>query len=274
MAAKKKPKGPLEVAREAALMGDAEAAIAGLTPLAAADASAAASLAELLAFRGDWEGVADNAARLIENPSAVYAANVFDDMVRLVAIAGHHGVPWARVGEIAAAGLVVAEKETRAHVATRHRTILADLAAYAARSGAPPHERISVFGVVTPQPTREQYQAAVATALKKPKPKPEAQARHLIALAASFRQPDELVRLVTESPGHAGFDHVIEAARTIASRGDGGAAWALLQPQLPGFYPVDVAQVAPVVLLTDPDLRSLITPERAAVVLSTPRAGR
>src|SRR5688572_20741714 len=97
MAAKKKAKDPLAAARALALAGDADGAIAALTPLAESDAAAAASLAELLAFRGDWDGVARNAARLIAQPSAVYAGNVFDDMVRLVALAGHRGVPWSRI---------------------------------------------------------------------------------------------------------------------------------------------------------------------------------
>src|SRR5262245_46733062 len=99
--AKKKPK-PVDVARQAALGGDVDAALPVLAACAAAgDDSAAASLAELLAFLGRWEEVIPNAARLIANPFAVAAGNVFDDMVRLLGRAGRQTGAWDRIGAAA-----------------------------------------------------------------------------------------------------------------------------------------------------------------------------
>jgi hypothetical protein len=271
MAAKKTRKDPVSIARVLALAGDADGAIAALTPLAETDASAAASLAELLAFRGDWDGVVTNAARLMASPSLVYAGNVVDDMVRLVALAGHHGVPWARVAQAATAATAALATETRAHIAKRLGRIFEDLEAYAARSGAPPHERIAIFTPPCTPQTRARYDAAVALADKKPKAAAKAEAQHRMGLASTFDQHDELLRLVQLTPQYASFAHWLTAARYLASTGDPEAAWTLLSPHLSEWSPVDYAQVAPVDLLTDPVLCELITSTRAASILATPR---
>jgi hypothetical protein len=48
-------------------------------------------------------------------------------------------------------------------------------------------------------------------------------------------------------------------------------AWAAIEPNLKYWWPVDFAQVTPLVLLTDEYLDTLMTPERCQLVLSTPR---
>jgi hypothetical protein len=45
----------------------------------------------------------------------------------------------------------------------------------------------------------------------------------------------------------------------------------VLQPRIRDWYPVDPAQVAPVILLTDRQLAQLETPERWNLVLATAR---
>ena len=50
-------------------------------------------------------------------------------------------------------------------------------------------------------------------------------------------------------------------------------AWEVLESRLTRWYPVDAAQVLPVVLVTDALLAPLMTRERAELVLRTPRAG-
>lgn len=268
MAAKKT--SALTAARALALSGDADAAIEALGPLAESDASAAASLAELLAFRGEWVAVARYAARFIAQPGP-HAGNVFDDMVRLLAAAGHRGAPWETIARAAADALAATPSEPP-HRATRLRTILESLAGYAAREGAPPHERIEVFGVARVQPTQEQYQAAVAQAEKKPKSTRGAQLAHRIALALSFGQEAELVALVQSAPLEASFAHAFAAARVLAARGERDAAWTLVQPRIGAWSPIDSAQVAPVGLLLDAATAAMMTPARCAIVLATPRA--
>lgn len=54
-------------------------------------------------------------------------------------------------------------------------------------------------------------------------------------------------------------------------RGNSEAAWATIEQNLKHWWPVDHAQVAPLVLLTNEHLETLMTPERCQLVLSTPR---
>ena len=60
-------------------------------------------------------------------------------------------------------------------------------------------------------------------------------------------------------------------ARAHARRGDADAAWAAIAQRLGQWSPVDVAQVAPVILLVDRWLGPIMTPARCAQVLATPR---
>jgi hypothetical protein len=98
--------------------------------------SAAASAAELLAFRGVWSDVLRHCGMLLCEPSAVYARDVFDDMVRLAALSGHNGQPWIDVGATARTALAAsASRDDPEHIRRRQATILADLAGYADRNG-------------------------------------------------------------------------------------------------------------------------------------------
>ena len=99
-------KQALRRARELALAGDSDQAFGLLRELAeAGSVSASASLAELAAFRGEWNVVVEHAARLAAEPGAVYAGNVFHDMVRLLALAGERGRPWDEIEEAASRAL-------------------------------------------------------------------------------------------------------------------------------------------------------------------------
>jgi hypothetical protein len=96
----KKPVSPKK-AQAAARSGQTELALESLEVFAAnGDDSAAASLAELYAFLGRWDKVIANAGRLIANPEAVYAGNVFNDMIQLLGRAGHRSGEWSRVVEV------------------------------------------------------------------------------------------------------------------------------------------------------------------------------
>lgn len=47
----------------------------------------------------------------------------------------------------------------------------------------------------------------------------------------------------------------------------------MISARVADWYPVSVSQIAPVVLVTDPALVSVVSAERCAEVLRTPRAG-
>ncbi|MBW2454742.1 MAG: hypothetical protein JRI68_09530 [Deltaproteobacteria bacterium] len=275
--AKRVTQKALREAGETAMTGRADEAIEAFSWMVEqGSAAAAASLAELSAFRGDWSQVVRCARMLVAEPTAVYAGNVFDDMVQLLGLAGHEGEPWASVAEAAAHGTeALAASDTCGHGRHHLGTILQALADYAARAGQPPHELIRVFGAAPEDVDLQAYRDAVDHVLThRPnlEGKPDQLARHLFALAAAYHQPEDLVLRFFEAPEIMDFEQAIETARVLADRGDRQRAWEIVEPRIPLWCPVDDAQVAPVVLLTDRGLRPLVTPERAAAVLATPRA--
>ncbi|MFC4563644.1 SMI1/KNR4 family protein [Nocardiopsis mangrovi] len=73
---------------------------------------------------------------------------------------------------------------------------------------------------------------------------------------------------VPESPA---FERALDAARELAAKGATDDAWAVIEEALPSWYPLSPNRIAPVVLLTDPALRDVVTPRRAREVVFTPR---
>ncbi|WP_151770245.1 SMI1/KNR4 family protein [Streptomyces abyssomicinicus] len=69
------------------------------------------------------------------------------------------------------------------------------------------------------------------------------------------------------------FGEAVTLARELARWGDIDAAWRMLLAALPAWVQPGPELIAPVGLLGDPLLGSLITPERGLELLATPRAG-
>jgi len=284
-------------AQAAARSGQTELALESLEAFAAkGDDSAAASLAELYAFLGQWDKVISNAGRLIANPGAVYAGNVFAEMIPLLGRAGHHSGHWPRVMEVVEAASKAnakkcaelrhserdkASQEIIKGSEQRKEKIFRNLVQYAGRQGKPPHELLAIFGVrgcmdeMSGPERRAWYDNAVKNVeslrpdLKK---NPQAKMEHLFSLA-KFGLEDEALRLY-EAHGKT-FGMAWQAAEHVAPiyvrRGKPEAAWAAIEPNLKHWRPVDHAQVTPLVLLTNQFLETLMTPERCRLVLSTPR---
>ncbi|HTV39420.1 MAG TPA: SMI1/KNR4 family protein [Candidatus Sulfotelmatobacter sp.] len=284
-------------AQAAARGGQTQLVVDSLEGFAAkGDNSAAASLAELRAFLGQWKEVIINAGRLIANPTAVYADNVFQDMIRLLGRAGHRSGDWARVIEVAEAASQAnasrfcelsrqaKDKVGRNHLvkaASRYERIFRNLIGYAERNGKPPHELIAIFGIRTwrddmdAQKLRAWYEEAVKNAeVLRPdlKRNPLAKWEHFFSLAQGVAE-DEALKLY-EAHGQ-NFEMRWQAAEYVAPiyvrlRNE-SAAWAAIAANLKHWWPVDNAQVTPLALLTNEHLETIMTPERCALVLSTPR---
>lgn len=252
---------------------------------ASGDDAAAASLAELYAFQGEWEKVIPNAGRLIANPYAVYAGNVFDDMISLLGCAGRCSGKWDRVIATVENALKVSQRRVYNEFNEYHRErelkIFQNLIAYAQRRGEPPHELLAIFGVSQlmdekfPEEREAWYKDAVANVDKnRPdlKKNPQAKPEYFFFLAKGVVE-DEALRIY-EAHGST-FLMRWQAAEYMAGlyvrRGNPDKAWAAIENNLSDWGPVDHAQVAPVVLLIDQYLRTLMTPERCQLVLSTTR---
>jgi len=266
--------------------GQTELALESLESFASkGDNSAAASLAELYAFLGQWEKVIANAGRLITNPSAVYAGNVFNDMINLLGCAGHHSGRWDRIIEVVASAVKANQSLSNGvqdeSFQIRNDKVLRNLIEYANRRGNPPHELLAIFGVwdcmagMTKQEREAWYQNAVKNVdsirpdLKK---NPQAKAEYFFSLATEVSE-NEALKLY-EAHGTT-FHMAWQAAEYIAGvyvrRGNPAAAWGAIEINLSKWWPVDKAQVAPVKLLIDEHLAKLITDDRCRFVLSTPR---
>lgn len=123
-------------------------------------------------------------------------------------------------------------------------------------------------------PRRERFEEGLKMAMegKRFKGKPKELGRHCFALAVVFRVDEETIARWDPKHPTMHFDQAADVARALVRRGDPERAWEVLESRLSRWYPVDAAQVLPVALLTDPWLAPLMTKERAAQVLSTPRA--
>lgn len=274
---KRVTKKALIAARRLALAGKPDEALAQLLEIAeAGSVSASASVAELTAFRAEWPKVVTHAGRLLSDPSAVYAGNVFDDMVRLMVLAGVRGAPWADISDASRAALERASMEERPHLRERRSKWLQALVQSAHRQG----EGVDDWPMWTASRKRarddEAFERAVA---KAPELRPEladdeeGMSRHVFALAVAFGVADAMVETYFAAEDVMDFEAAVKVARHLAAS-EPLRAWNVLENKLPTWHPVDHAQVAPVVLLTDPALRPLCTTERAALVLRTPRGPR
>lgn len=67
------------------------------------------------------------------------------------------------------------------------------------------------------------------------------------------------------------FRWALEVARSLARAGATDEAWEVIEAALPQWRSDSPHRIAPVVLLTDPVLRRLITPARARQIVTTPR---
>jgi hypothetical protein len=163
----------------------------------------------------------------------------------------------------------------------RNEKLFQNLVKYAKRQGKAPHELIGIWGVrgsmddMNEQERRAWYEDTVKNAdslrpdLKK---NPKEKMEYFFSLAKGTLE-DEALRLY-EAHGE-GFLMAWQAAEYVAPiyfrRGNPTAAWAAIESNLKNWWPVDHAQVTPLVLLTNEHLETLMTPERCQLVLSTPR---
>jgi hypothetical protein len=291
-----KEPGAVAQARADARGGETDDAVSALRSLAGeGEISACPSLAELLAFKAAWDEVIPNAAQLIANPSAAYAGNVFDDMVRLLGRAGHETGRWADIERCAReAAANVKRTVEAAHLLNRDVTILDRLASYAKGRGSisffkrlagrsqgrdiPEHELIMLWKKPEELPLAEREKRvdkATANVFElRPdlKDKPQDLHRHLYALAKFYDLPAEALERYSAHPQDMWFKDAVYVGRFLAAQGKGDEAWKLIQPKLPDWVADDPAQVAPVVLIVDRDLQRMMTPERCAEVLRTPRS--
>ncbi|MDT5024627.1 MAG: hypothetical protein QOE61_1053 [Micromonosporaceae bacterium] len=67
------------------------------------------------------------------------------------------------------------------------------------------------------------------------------------------------------------FQRALDRARILARAGATDEAWTVIETALPDWHSDSPYRIAPVIVLTDPAFRDVITPERARQIARTPR---
>jgi hypothetical protein len=271
-----------QLAQQSALQGDTGAAIEQLTALLeGGEGAAAASLAQIAGFRGQWREVLRHALTFLQNPAAAHYINVTQDSVRLVALAGIQIGGWPEIHAelVALRQHWLADAKLKAYINEQDSSGIDQLIALAKSDGQARYVWDWVgHGEGDEDARAAKAEAAIADKLAKHAKKKlfadDAERRgHFFALARVMGSHRVAVRLFDEE-GVADlirFDAILFTASALARAGRTEQAWQVVEKAVPKWWPVSVAQVAPVDLLTDEALRPLLTPERCEWVLSTPR---
>ncbi|MFK3984301.1 hypothetical protein ACI2K4_28500 [Micromonospora sp. NPDC050397] len=75
------------------------------------------------------------------------------------------------------------------------------------------------------------------------------------------------------APDQPEFAATLDRARELVRRGDAETAWEVVAEAVPRWHSDDPLSIAPLALLTDPVLNTLVTPQRATWIATTPRGG-
>lgn len=271
-------------ARKLALSGEIEKAIPLFELIAGENVEAAnGSLAEIYGFLFDWENCLKNAGRFIANPNAAYAGNVFDDMVKLIGRAANETHKWKDVQTFCENAVKrIKAEEYQDWQKTRYIKILKNLKKFAKRNGQPPQELIEIFGVETEfdklsvNENREHFDFAVKNinSLRQDlNEKYEETVRHKIALAILYHQDNEATTLFLENENLKiyDFEFLISIFKHLIKVGKRKIAWQSVENKIADWIPVDIVQVAPIALLTDKELKTIINAERSLKILKTSR---
>jgi len=255
-------KSNVKLARAKALQGDADAAMALLTADAAADPTAAASLMQLHAFRGQWEEVVRLGLPLVDRFDAFDTMNVYKETVALVAWAGVNGVPLRAV-------------ELKQRIKKESPRPVQIQLQNAAKVLSDPKKYGRIF-LSDADPDPKGYASAVEV-MRKSEPKlwsagnAAALTERLLGIARACGDQKQALQLVLGDTSKVSFEQGAFVAEALVKKKDLKGAWSFLEPRLGTWWPLDIAQVAPVLLLINPELNRLMTPDHRLEVLSTPR---
>lgn len=266
-----KPKAmKLGQAREAAVAGQIDLALPVLEAHAAKGAASAwAALAQIRAYRGDWTGALDAAARLLADPNDIYAGNVIDDAKWLVLRAAHETGRWKDAAEA-----ILSAKPLGPRTKDPVGDFIKKQAKAAGKLVDPPYARVDEDRAkLSPAQRQTKYDEWMRRFDdEKKKRKPGERESAVFSYAHAYGLDELAMKTWPAVESQKLWHHVAEAARLFARNGRDDAAWTILERKIRHFWPVDVGQVAPVEPVVDEVLRKLMTPARLAALLATPKA--
>jgi hypothetical protein len=256
----------IEIAHRHALRGEIETATDEFTALRNnGDIGACAALAEINAYKGNWPEVVKCVQSVFGSPAALRTMNVYTDMAMLAARASSELKAWtdlARLAKFAATKLTKKPADS-ANAATVRRLLKA------AESKA-----LSALTEATAPAAKNKanFDAAIEKAKLKKFTTSTGRLDHLYGLARVFTYHEGAVQLFdSEKKLPNLFDNAVFTASALARVGREKEAWSAIKEALPRWWPVELTQVAPVILLTDEALGLVMIASRCKEVLSIPR---
>ena len=261
----------MKQAHAVALTGDVDAVLPFYEAEAATGVGGAwAVLAQVRGYRGDLDGALDAITRLLKDPSGVYAGNVTDEAKRFLARIAHDTGRWAD-----AARAIAEQKALRAG----WRDPVGDyIRAQANTGGALPRLPFRHDDDDEPKGTLEERKAQYDGWLarfddesKKKKRKPGDREKALFNYASAAAFYDHALDVWPVVEPLMDWFHALPTARLYMKRGQPDEAWGVIERKIGSFFPVDLAQIAPIEPLADERLIPLMTPARLAWLLTTPK---
>jgi predicted DNA-binding WGR domain protein len=263
-----KPKEPLgkittlKHCQRAALMGRVDEAIPVLTKLAdeKKDIAAAAALAEIHAWRGEWPAFVERALVVLANRRAVIG-NTTDELAWLLVVAAEHTGDWDRIATgISADSTMVSEKYVRAQVEAKGNAPVVKV------------DRDERYRNEPLEVRRGYYDRAMDPSVAAKRDKNADGTKKAELMYAFGYGLDELaLAKLPAAEKLVSWEQITKLAGWLVDLGRPDDGWALIERSLDRWWPLSHAQIAPMRLLVDERLRPLLTAERRAKILAMPR---
>ena len=247
-----------EMAQKRALQGDWKLSLEALEMFRnQGDASAAASVAYLRAFLGEWNAVIEIAPSVITATDVFPHINVPSEIARLVVRAGMETGDWSGVANVA--------EQTPEKYGSARKWLLDSVAkrqdVYKSEINLPSNTRSESDNV---RLWKAYKRAGVPSTYSKNE---VSRMRHRFLMAVEYDRRIIACNIMKTHPSACEF---LDAVR-IAGWFDPEQAWEEIVNRLDSWSPVYDAQVAPAELLTNHVTREWMTFERCLQVLETPR---
>ncbi|MCB9761680.1 MAG: hypothetical protein H6739_17685 [Alphaproteobacteria bacterium] len=239
---------------------------------ASGNVTASASVAEVFGFLGRWDEVYQFCSAVLGKPSTIETQNVVTEATMLLIAGCWNTDNWSVASRSVAQALKVA-RSTAAH--PEHLSDLERLLVYTKSQGAAKYP-VPEDGFADESLTDRMH--AFEKAVKSlPKKKPKlfkdhvARRNHIFALATVYGYHAGAVRVFEQMGPPDSFDDTVFLAKGLVLSGREADAWNVIITGVPLWWPVDPVQVAPVELLIDPSLYTIMSTDRCIDVLRTPR---
>ncbi len=238
--------------------------------LAKGKVPACVALAQISAFRGEWEKVLQYAALLLENPGEIPLLNSWEEMIALLVLAAKKIDDWPRISKKMKEIRSRFEENTTGDnwFITRCRKEYDEITVWTQREGVPQesNKKRTPF-------TPAENQLAGFEKLKADLGELDTVGKKwtLLNRAVLIGFDQEAIKLYEKSPGIADFDSAFFVSTAYGRAGKPEKARDLLRNKIQRWFTPDISLIMPPKILTHPDLAGVLTPEQCEEALRMPK---